>query len=842
MADHPPRKPDKRAPRPGGVWLAYLDHPWLTLLVIGVVTLFLGTQAARVPFDTSLESLVVENDPDRVFFEQLEDHFDTGEFVVVALEGQRIFTHDNLTLLAQLTNHLAAIDGVDETTSLTNVEDIVGDEESFTVGPFLEEIPKDEEALRRLRMRATDKPLYRGALISKDAKTGSVIVELTPHLQGKDHQQVIDAIRDDVEREGGGRTHLAGKPVMDHYTALFMRLDLQRFIPLTVALMAIILWVLLRNGFGAVLPLIAMGLCLVWSVGVLGLLGGTINNITTILPPVMMALTVSVAIHLLSTYQDNLASARFAAPPEGVPVEAEENPDPSTHRLMASWFGRLRGDPSTPAPPPPAGAASDLAAWSVRLGDETASLAHNREVIVATIRELWKPCVIVTLTTVAGFISLVVSDIPPMRHFGVSAAIGMLFSLLIAFTLLPACWLLVRRPVARRHNPLEPDLFDELLLRLGGLVTHQPRRIILVAILAAILAAIGVLRLRVETNLLEYFDKETTLVRDTLYVEHNLAGVEDVRISLRADEPDGILTLDTLHHMEALVRFLEQQPGVDRVTSLLDYLKEMNQAFHNEQPAYHRLPDSEPLIQQYMLLYDGKDLRHFLDEDRQWAAVYMRLHEHSSAKISQLIDETHRYLAADLPTTLTSHVTGSAVLVTNLIETLIRSQIQSLGLASVVIFAMVALFFRSIRTGLLAMPPNLLPILLNLGLMGWLGIPLDTATAMIAAVAIGIAVDDTVHLMSTYHGHLVAGASPPQAVRLALADKGRACIFTTLVITAAFAIVTVSRFLPTAHFGALSAMTMVFALLADLFFTPALLLTAPRLLTPRTRERCLLNP
>ncbi|RMF86183.1 MAG: hypothetical protein D6739_03545, partial [Nitrospirae bacterium] len=747
-----------------------------------------------------------------------------------------------LTHLSRLTERLAAIPGVKEATSLTNVEDIVGEAESFTVGPFLDEIPTDKEALRHLRIRATEKPLYRGALISEDAKTAAILVELAPHLTGTAHQRVIDAIRTEIARHGGGRTHLAGKPVMDHFTALFMRLDLQRFIPLTVALMAIILWALLRNGFGAVLPLFAMGLCLVWSVGVLGLLGGTINNITTILPPLMMALTVAVSVHLLTTYQDHLASARFAAPPEGGRgrEDAGDGPDRPTATLVGMWLERLRGG-EAPGDGG-SGAAEDLAAWRTRLHEEAASLARNREVVEATVRELWSPCLVAALTTVAGFASLVVSDIPPMRHFGVAAALGTLFSLLIAFTFLPACWLLVRRPVARHHDPLEPDPFDGLLLRLGSFVTRQPRRICLLVALVAVLAALGVLRLRVETNLLEYFDEGTRLVRDTLFVEHNLAGVEDVRISIRGREPDQILTLDTLHHLERVVRFLEGQPGVDRVTSLLDYLEEMNRAFHDEDRRYERLPESEPLIQQYMLLYDGRDLRHFLDDDRQWTAIYVRVHDHSSAKIGELIRKTRRYLAAELPEGLTGRVTGPAVLVSNLIDTLVHSQTESLALASLVIFAMVALLFRSIPTGLLAMLPNLLPILLNLGLMGWLGIPLDTATAMIAAVAIGIAVDDTVHLLSAYRGHLARGATPTEAVRLSLAAKGRAVVFTTLVLTAAFGIVTVSRFLPTARFGALCALTMVYALLADLLLTPSLLLVRRGARATDTRRKVFRRP
>jgi hypothetical protein len=250
----------------------------------------------------------------------------------------------------------------------------------------------------------------------------------------------------------------------------------------------------------------------------------------------------------------------------------------------------------------------------------------------------------------------------------------------------------------------------------------------------------------------------------------------------------------------------------------------MNQAFHGEDRSYYQLPDSPELIAQYMLLYDGKDLHNFLDEDQQWAAVYVRVHEHSSRKLGGLISEIRRVLADEFPSGIEPRVTGPTILVANLIDTLIRSQISSLALASVVVFCMVAVLFRSLKIGGLAMLPNLLPILLNLGLMGWAGIPLDTATAMISAVAIGIAVDDTVHFLAEYKHALAEGADVPHAVRLALVTKGRAIVFTSVLLTAAFGILIVSNFLPTTHFGALSALTMISALLADLFFLPALLL------------------
>jgi predicted RND superfamily exporter protein len=806
-------------------WLSYLRAPWLTLGLLSAVTVALGLRAAEVPIDSSVEALVVEGDPDRVFFDAFQDHFESHEFLVVAMSSHRIFTARNLSSLADLTESLKAVDGVNDVTSLTTVEDIIGTEEDFFVGPFIEEIPETEEALRELRITALGNPLYRDGLVSADAKTASAVVELEPGLGGQGQSRTIDAIdRVADSARFGARMYLAGKPVLDHFAALSMKEDLRRFIPLTIALMAVILWTLLRNWFGVALPLLAMGLCMAWAVGFLGILGGTINNITTILPPLMMSIAVAVAVHLVTTYQDNLASARFGAAREKK-TGVRARPAPAeTGAMVGGWVRRLRGE-KPPAKFERGGAEEDVAAWTQNLKGDRYSLSDNRHVVAQTIVQLWKPCLVSSLTTAAGFVSLVVSDVPPMRDFGLAASTGVLFSLIIVFGLLPAAWLLVRRPVARGQDLLRRDWMDGFLLYLSSAVERQPRRVLLLTGLLALLAGLGTTHLRIETNLLEYFQSDTRLVRDTEFIEAALSGVEDIRVSLRGDDPQVILSLDNLRRMEDLHGFLLSLPGVDKVTSVVDYLKDMHQSFHGEDRAYYRLPDSDELIAQYMLLYDGKDLHLVLDEDHQWASVYVRVHDHSSARLRHLITVLRQYLGEHFPDSVEAQVTGPTVLVTNLVDTLLASQIESLALASGVVFCMVATLFRSLRVGLLAMVPNLLPILLNLGLMGWVGIPLDTATAMISAVAIGIAVDDTVHFLAGYQHELAGGATVPQAIRRVYATKGRAIVYTSLILTAAFGVVMVSNFLPTRHFGALSALTMISALIADLLFLPALLLT-----------------
>ena len=365
----------------------------------------------------------------------------------------------------------------------------------------------------------------------------------------------------------------------------------------------------------------------------------------------------------------------------------------------------------------------------------------------------------------------------------------------------------------------KPDLLDNLLQFLVAFSVKHRLLIIIISVLLVLTSIVGIFRLKIETNLLEFFKKKSDVYQSTKFVENNLSGVTFADISLESEVIDTFKDPTILRQIESLHDHLKTYDQVDKVTSINDYLKEMHKSFHNEDSAYYRLPESRELVAQYLLLFDSDDLEDFIDSDYRWARVSVRITEHSSQKLKELIDNIKSYVIKNLGKDLRVRMTGTAVLKSNLIDRILKSQIQSLGMAMIIIFTLIFFIFRSIKMGMISIVPNLLPIVINFGIMGWAGIPLNTATSMISAIAIGIVVDDTIHFLAFYDQN----GDHIHSISQTILAKGRAIITTSVVLFVGFGILVFSNFVPTIYFGILVASIMVIAIIGDLILLPALL-------------------
>lgn len=365
----------------------------------------------------------------------------------------------------------------------------------------------------------------------------------------------------------------------------------------------------------------------------------------------------------------------------------------------------------------------------------------------------------------------------------------------------------------------KPGLLDNILEFFAAFSMKHGLSIIIISVLLVLASIVGIFRLKIETNLLEFFKKKSDVYQSTKFVEKNLSGVTFADISLESELTDAFKDPTILRQIESLHDHLKTYDQVDKVTSINDYLKEMHKSFHNEDNAYYRLPESRELVAQYLLLFDSDDLEDFIDSDYRWARVSVRITEHSSEKLKELIDNIKSYAIKNLGKNLKVKMTGTAVLKSNLIDRILKSQIQSLGMAMIIIFTLIFLVFRSIKMGMISIAPNLLPIVINFGIMGWTGIPLNTATSMISAIAIGIVVDDTIHFLAFYNQN----GDHIHSISRTIFAKGRAIITTSVVLFVGFGILLFSNFVPTIYFGILVASIMVIAILGDLILLPALL-------------------
>jgi hypothetical protein len=337
----------------------------------------------------------------------------------------------------------------------------------------------------------------------------------------------------------------------------------------------------------------------------------------------------------------------------------------------------------------------------------------------------------------------------------------------------------------------------------------------------------GIRYVRVETSYLSYFPEDSPVRQDADALLRNFGGGQKTFLVVVDGPGEGtIVRRDTLQRIAALQDFIDRLPGVVRTTSLVDYVKLLHRVFHDDDPAYHALPDTDAAVEQYLLLLDPETIEAVSTADYSRAAIVVRSNLHSSAEMASAIDGIGRFAAAAFPPAFSVRSTGTAVLLDRTADSLAQGQLQSVLTALVVVFAILSIQFLSPRFGLVAMVPNLIPIVVFFGVLGWSGISLNLATAMIASISLGIGVDEAVHLLAEFNHHVRKHGDQRTAVLAAMQSVGPPVVYTTAALTVGFLVLCWSNFVPLRHFGALSAMNVVGSLVSDLLLLPAILVSA----------------
>jgi predicted RND superfamily exporter protein len=738
--------------------------PILSLLLSLCLAAPFLIQLPRIQTVDNVDYFTIEDDPDVAFYQSIKETFGEDEFFVIAFSSPDLFTSPILRMIAAITQELETIPEVREVQSLANVDYIHGEEEYFEVRPFLERIPEDAPGLGTLREQALGNPLYVGNLISADGETTALVVFPNAHEAGDGsfRKRLIEQTEAVLSghKELVGRFHLAGWTMTNFRLSQYMKSDVAVFIPVTYLFITLTIWLFFRNVRLTLLALANISMCTGATMGLFPLLGITLNNVTTIVPPLVMALALADSVHIFAHLDKNLLERGLS------PAKAMES---ILHRVIT-------------------------------------------------------PCFLTSLTTAVGFISLTVSDIPPIKEFGYVASLGMIFEFLFSFLLLPPLMLMCK-PEAIYTLQRKDIGIGAFLGRLSTFVQNYARPITIFITLLVLGAMWAASTIRVETNLLEYFKPSSPLRQELSYIEPRLSGVGTVDISVKAGERDALRDPAKLAVIDRLQTFALTLPGVDRTMSFVDFLKDMNMSFHNEDPDFYIIPESRELVSQYLLLYDSDDMDEFITPEYDQARILIRISEHSSAGQAKLISDLRTFIDQHEHDGLQIRVTGRAVQDVNTIDALVRGQVESLALAAAVITFIMFLALCSFVAGALSLIPNAFPIILNFGIMGLLGIPLNTSTALISVVALGIAVDDTIHFLTEYNRKRAENLPMREALQQTILEKGTAISASSLILVIGFGVLLFSSFVPTMSFGGLSAVIMITALIGDLIVLPAAMLS-----------------
>ena len=463
---------------------------------------------------------------------------------------------------------------------------------------------------------------------------------------------------------------------------------------------------------------------------------------------------------------------------------------------------------------------ADATHFLVRFEDELPSAATRTGAVRTTLAAITLPCLLTSLTTAAGFASLAANQVMPVRVFGLFAALGVLLALLATLVLAPAA-LSLGPPASERARP--PPRPWPILRHLDALVQRSPVAVLLVALGLLLPVAWGASRVQVETNLLRYFQPDARVVVDSNAIEETFGGSAPFDVVVEVPAAGGALDPGLLADLARLGDALEATPGVARGVSLADLLQEIGRVLPT---APGGVPTDPFALEQLMLLLPGDLVDPLLDDDRRITRLSTRLQGGSLGLggAREVLDGVERAALELLGERGEVRLTGASVLFIDMDEYLVQGQIRSFGLVLLVVGVLMIGLFRSLRVGLAAMIPNVLPIAFVLGLMGWLGLPLDGFTVMIASIAIGIGVDDTIHYLHHLRQQLREGHELRPAMSRTMTGVGKPLVYTSVVLALGFGVFCTSDFVGTRNFGLLTGATLLVALAADLLVLPAVLL------------------
>lgn len=746
-----------------------LDHPRAVLGLLAVATLALAGGIPRLHSEIGYRAFLGAGHPSVARFDAFLERFAGGLPLAVVFDCgdtphcRSVFDPDALATMAAIERALAGAPGVEDTRSAASATVLVAARPPFPPRPrrFYADgqLAGDREALAAA---ARGDPNWIGELVSEDGTSAAVVLEVGSS-DGDVHlalwNRLEEALRPHESR--GYRFARVGGPVEFVVAGGELAAATRQLIPLMVALVALVLVALFRALGPALLVLATVGVAVVWTLGALGWLGFGENTLTLTLAPLVLVIGVCDGIHVVS---------RYLAAPEA----------------------------------------------------DRASAATRREALLRAAGEVGGPCLMTTVTTACGFLSFLVSDLTAFGRFGVVAALGVANALLLSFTLLPIA---VQRtgPGGRGGERLE-GAWDRGLVALATAGRRNAVPILLAAVLAGVAGGVGYQRLRVESSFEDLYGEQSRVVAWVDFVAERLRGPDTLEIALlpppRSDPADPAV-------LQVVARAAEQLTGIEQIERTRSVIQPLGQLHRLLARSPHGALEPAPSLAANRALYamlgrvPRDPTRRYLDRSGPVFRLSAEAEKPPQEVLRALLAEVDARLARTLPEGWQFEVTGPIAVVDDMISAIQATQLRSFAVAACVVALLVGFFLRSPVWALAAMLPTLLPVVVTLGAMGFLGVPLDVGSAMVAAVVVGIAVDDAIHLLSGYRDARRRGRAPPAAVDEAVRHVGRALVTTSLALSLGFLALSLSPWQSVASFGVVSGVAILAALFAVLGVLPA---------------------
>jgi len=779
-----------------GLWM--YDNRIKTLLFVLLIAVGFISQVPKITIDTSSEGFLHKEDPILIAYDQFREQFGRDEIVLLAIKTPEVFSQVFLTKLTNLHQELEDnLPYLDDINSLVNARNTYGNGDELIVEDLFEQIPQSADEMQRKKGFALNSSLYKNFILSEDGQFTTIMIRSSAYsgennaavdiaagfdnttvdtsaksektfLSDAENSEVVNKTRDIVEKYKADdfEVYVAGSPVVVDAIKRAMQHDMKTFIRLALLTIAIVLFILFRRISGVFLPLLVVVLTLLSTISMMAMTGSAIKLPTQILPLFLLAVGVAAAVHLLSIFFRHY----------------------NEHGDKREAIGYCLG--------------------------------HSGLAVAMT-----------SMTTAAGLLSFSTSEVAPIADLGRFAASGVMISLLYTLFLLPS--LIAILPIKQKQDiasQKRTQFMDDLLLKFSDIATTHSKGIVNIAAILFVISLIGVMQITFKHDPLRWLPESWESRQATDLIDVKMRGTGIIEVVVDTGKVNGLYEpkfMNTLNELHTKINPLSVGDiFVGKTVSVVDILKESNRALHENKNEFYQVPQNRDLIAQELFLFENSgsdDLEDFVDSQFSMARFTIKTPWVDAATNAQLIKIIETEFNSAFKGSATMYATGMASLFSRTMDAAIEGTKQSYIIAAFVICLMMITLMGSVKLGLISMIPNLLPIFVSMGLMGYLGMPLDMFTMLIGSISIGLVVDDTIHFMHNFRRYHLLSGDVNQAVRETLHSTGRAIVVTTVVLCMGFFIFMAASMENLFRFGLITGITIFLALLGDLFLAPALM-------------------
>lgn len=767
-----------------------VNQRWWFFIATALMTLLLGVQIRGITLNNDPDLWTPQAHPYVKATKVIEEIFGGRNIIVIGIAPKRgdIYTPETLAKIQRIQRSVERLPQAVRHNVLSlaagKVKAISGTPDGIVAREMMMRVPRNSSEIAVLKAAIATQPTYINALVSADGRMAAVVADFKIGRENPNYLSLYESVRQIAERERDNQTDIfyGGPPVqsawMERYTeAAGLYFGIAFLIILGVQYLSF------RSLQGMILPVITALLSVTWSLGILQLFGASIDVLNTTTPILIMAVATGHALQVLKRYYE----------------EYEQQLQHTSDTVIA-----------------------------------------NRRAIVESLAAVGPAMLTAGVIAAITFLSLTVSDIAIIRNFGLFASIGVLSTIVLELSFIPALRAMLPPPepagVASKKAGAISWMLTHLSMRLvGGGATV----VLGISGVLVLVAFAGVIQLRVDNSFKSYMMQSDEVRSHDAALNSQLGGTNTVYFLIEGRQPDDLKDPSTLNALAALQRFLDKQEFVGKTQSIADFIRRMNMAMHADDPAYDKIPNSREVVSQYLFLYalsaDPNDFDNFIDVTYQRAVIWAYLKTDSTRYTEELYRRAKELIESQFPANIDVYIGGSLPSTVAINDVVIHEKLRNILQMAVMIFVLSSLILRSWTGGLFVVAPVLIIVLVNFGLMGWLNIPLDMGTTTTASMAIGIGADYEIYLLLRLREEIARGRDLREATRLSILTSGKAIVYVALSIAGGYSVLLLSDFAFYDRLAVMVVTTMLTsALCAVVILRSMMILIPPRFVLAHT--------